>query len=457
MDHNRVPRWLRAVPDDGGGSARKRARPSDGVDVRLPAGKRRRIGFPEPAAAQEDQTPRPRRPFRRAAAERSVSPANLPSSIPSHVSSSNTSSEASGSDASAGNKRQKMQLGPDPVMVEPFGGLATRARLLPKALNALLLDFDLARYGGLPFISHSRRDEIRRSRLAGRSIHDHHFMPDDGGGAGQPQAESPSLEDVTRIVQTAHEYTALGYNEHAWKSGVHFPLLRLAIPDQNSLLKIVQCTTERISSKQFLPEGMPNDEMVDFCLAIDPHWPLGRTSPTPASKAVDELRLSQPGNSISHTTYQPLARYPIALSITTKLPQGSSEDAEAQLGVWQTAQWRMLEAMVVCSQGSDAGHAARPAAAGPSARLGELGFLPGIYTVGNLWRFAATTRDQQSGRTTLWTESDFGSTTNVLGVYRIIWGLRRLEKFLTEIYWPWFQKCVLGMEESDAEEASRSH
>lgn len=472
MDQHHLLQWLRAVPDGGGAfrSARKRPRPSDGADIGLrtppdPAtmetpDKRRRIGpstSSEPAAAhgaaEEDQTPRPRRPYRRVAlsAERSASSANVSSSTPSHVSSK--MSEAS-SNASARKKRKQMQLGPDPVKVMSFvqKGVnvpATRGSLLPEALNGLLLDFKKAKAGAVPIISHSRRDEIRRSDQAREDIFENHFLPD---GAGQDQVESPPLEDVIRIMLTASEYADLLYDEHAWNCGVHFPLLRLAIPE-NSLLKIVPCTSARVSDRQLLPASVPNGKMVDFCLTIDPYWPLGRASSTPASAAVDEVRLSQPGYSISHTTYMPLAQYPIALSIETKRPSGSGNEAEAQLGVWQTAQWKMLETMVylgLAPQGSGAGDIARPAASpSPSACLTELGFLPGIYIVGHHWRFAATTRDPECGRTTLWTDGDFGSTADALGIYRIIWGLRRLQKFLTEVYWPWYQKYVLDIERSD--------
>ncbi|EJT79962.1 hypothetical protein GGTG_05044 [Gaeumannomyces tritici R3-111a-1] len=460
MDNQHFLDWLRAArrDRDGGSSARKRPRPSDSADIIDPPtpatmetipDKRRRIG---PSAshggAGEDRTPRPRRPFSRAALspKRSASFVDE-SSIRSHARSHASSSIMSepSSNASARKIRRHVQLGPDPVKFMPF---AEAGDNIPRALKELLLDFNKVEAGAVPIISHSRRDEIRRSE-ARVGVFENAFLSE---GAGQGEVESPPLEDVLRIMRMANECAALRCDEHAWNCGVHFPLLRLAIPE-NSLLKIVPCTSARVSNKQFLPASVPNDKMVDFCLAIDPYWPLETEDSTPASVAVDEVRLSLSSYSISHTDYAPLAQYPIALSIAAKHQNGSGAEAEAQLGVWQTAQWKMLEAMVysgLAPQGSDAGDivglAANPS---PGACLEELGFLPGIYIVGHRWTFAATTRDPESGRTTLWTGKDFGSTSDALGIYRIIWCLRRIQKFLTEVYWPWYQKYVLDMEMSD--------
>ncbi|KAL8291207.1 hypothetical protein RB597_005474 [Gaeumannomyces tritici] len=456
MDNQHFLDWLRAArrDRDGGSSARKRPRPSDGADIIDPPtpatmetipDKRRRIG---PSAshggAGEDRTPRPRRPFPRAALSPKRSASSVDeSSIRSHASSSIMSEPSS--NASARKIRRHVQLGPDPVKFMPF---AEAGDNIPRALKELLLDFNKVEAGAVPIISHSRRDEIRRSE-ARVGVFENAFLSE---GAGQGEVESPPLEDVLRIMRMANECAALRCDEHAWNCGVHFPLLRLAIPE-NSLLKIVPCTSARVSNKQFLPASVPNDKMVDFCLAIDPYWPLETEDSTPASVAVDEVRLSLPSYSISHTDYAPLAQYPIALSIAAKHQNGSGAEAEAQLGVWQTAQWKMLEAMVysgLAPQGSDAGDIAGPAAnPSPGACLEELGFLPGIYIVGHRWTFAATTRDPESGRTTLWRGKDFGSTSDALGIYRIIWCLRRIQKFLTEVYWPWYQKYVLDMEMSD--------
>ncbi|KLU91745.1 hypothetical protein MAPG_10694 [Magnaporthiopsis poae ATCC 64411] len=360
----------RAVPDDGGGSARKRARPSDGVDA---------------SGSSSSSTP---------AGESWI---------------------------------HTMRFGPDPIKVMSFARMRS---LLPEALDALLLDIEKAKSGAVPIISHSRRDEIRRSDQAAEDISDRQFLP----VGREDQVESPPVEDVIRIMEMAGECSSLRYDEHAWNCGVNWPLLRLAIP-ANGLLKIVPCTAARVSDMKLLPVGMPNGKMADFCLAIDPYWPLGRQFSTPASEAVENVSRLQPSHSISHTTYKPLAEHPIALSIVTG---HGGDKAEARLGLWQTAQWRMLKSLVHQSNAGDV--------AGPAC-LEELGFLPGIYIVGHDWRFAATTWDPESGRSTLLRYEDLGSTADASGIYRIFWGLRRIQKYLTDVYWPWYQTYVLDMEE----------
>ncbi|KAI6385178.1 hypothetical protein MCOR23_011662 [Pyricularia oryzae] len=65
----------------------------------------------------------------------------------------------------------------------------------------------------------------------------------------------------------------------------------------------------------------------------------------------------------------------------------------------------------------------------PPSITPDLAFLPALIIVGHDWKFAATTReDCDGGRTVLWTESTIGSTSNLLGIYRIIWCVRRLAR-----------------------------
>lgn len=76
----------------------------------------------------------------------------------------------------------------------------------------------------------------------------------------------------------------------------------------------------------------------------------------------------------------------------------------------------------------------------------DLAFLPAFIIVGHNWKFAAITReDCDGGRTILWTEFTIGSTSNLLGIYRIIWYVRRLVRYVKEKYWPWYAKHVLGL------------
>ncbi|KAF3759876.1 hypothetical protein M406DRAFT_243505, partial [Cryphonectria parasitica EP155] len=126
---------------------------------------------------------------------------------------------------------------------------------------------------------------------------------------------------------------------------------------------------------------------------------------------IDVLRTRSPCFSINHTDFEPLLRSPIAISIETKHPSASGEGAALQVGVWQAAQWSLLQSLTQ-SQPTSCSSTALPA------------FLPAITVVGHDWTLAATTRLGQ--KTTLWTDCPIGHTRNIIGIYRIIWAIQQL-------------------------------
>uniref|UniRef100_L7IZQ4 PD-(D/E)XK nuclease-like domain-containing protein n=1 Tax=Pyricularia oryzae (strain P131) TaxID=1143193 RepID=L7IZQ4_PYRO1 len=329
---------------------------------------------------------------------------------------------------------------------------------LPEALKILLRDLTQASKGRR-IISWSRREEIP---LTEDSIEDWHLLPYDS-----QEAESPAFKDVCKIQRRAGKYAEASYDEAAWTAGVVFPLLELAIPDDEQLL-LVPCTSARVVDRDLLPPAYASGKMVDICLAIDPFWTPKinehtsnsiSTSPSPATisnpssictatktfnvepnidngrRIADALRRVQrlqPFTTINHTNYQPLSGSPIALSIEVKRPSGDSEEAQRQLAVWQYAHWNMLQ--LLASTKID----------GRPSTLEGLSFLPGIYIVGHKWGFSATVRDQ-GGEVVQWIDCPLGSTESAHGIYAIVWGLRRIAQYLTQVYWPWFQSNILRL------------
>lgn len=117
-------------------------------------------------------------------------------------------------------------------------------------------------------------------------------------------------------------------------------------------------------------DNMPGKK-VDFALFIDPSY-------DPDTIALVEKLLRTRG-SINHTDFAPLEKCPVTVSIETKRHDEGSKRANIQMGVWQAAQWRVLEEL----GGSDA--------------LKNLEFLPGLLVVGHQWSFVATS--YQHGKT----------------------------------------------------------
>lgn len=217
------------------------------------------------------------------------------------------------------------------------------------------------------------------------------------------------------------------------------------------MVSAVYSTSARVFDRDLLPPAYASGKMVDICLAIDPSWTPQRnefTSPSIATRTsgvdsnidngatvTDSLRMIQrlqPFKTINHTDYQPLSQSPIALSIEIKRPSGDSEEAQRQLAVWQYAHWNMLQ--LLASTKID----------GHISTLAGLSFLPGIYIVGHKWEFSATIRNN-TGEVVQWIDCPLGSTETAHGIYAIIWGLRRIAQYLTQVYWPWFQKNILRL------------
>lgn len=173
---------------------------------------------------------------------------------------------------------------------------------------------------------------------------------------------------------------------------------------------------------------MSSGNKVDYCLIVNGAETFARpavdvtdeTTSTPA-KTIEQLRRKSPGISINHTDFDPLRKWPIAVSVVTKRPGESHEQAELQIGVWQAAHWKMLEWQQQGprrrqQQAEEGGHGNGEGEAGettpPLGRIAHfstaavasalLVFLPAIIVVGHNWKFVATTREGDDvGRTVL--------------------------------------------------------
>ncbi|KAH7190494.1 hypothetical protein DER44DRAFT_679040 [Fusarium oxysporum] len=74
-----------------------------------------------------------------------------------------------------------------------------------------------------------------------------------------------------------------------------------------------------------------------------------------------------------------------------------------------------------------------------------LPFLPTIIAQGHQWSFTATTRVGQ--KTVLWLPFQFGSTDDVIGVYRTVLGLQQLCRWVEGVFWPWYKRNAQGISE----------
>lgn len=169
------------------------------------------------------------------------------------------------------------------------------------------------------------------------------------------------------------------------------------------------------------------------------------------TQALKDLGRRTVTDTVNHTDYQPLQLRPIVLSIETKRPSKDLDQAQLQMGVWQLAHWKFLELAVADKLRStlppdtdgEIVHTATKTA------LMELRFLPGIIIQGHRWFFVFSTLETETegeskAKTVLWVEQEFGSTQNMLKMYQIVAGLRRLASWATDHYMPWYRKYVLS-------------
>ncbi|KUI64025.1 hypothetical protein VM1G_10813 [Cytospora mali] len=284
---------------------------------------------------------------------------------------------------------------------------------------------------------------------------------------------TPSLDQVRAIVSDAAHAQHLGYLESGWNCTVHAPLLKLALdigcldaedddddddqPQQQQQHKglalgydsstsritplgvdFMPCTTAKII-KEYIPTPAPA-KMVDFAMV------LGMANLSPRDKRrIEQLCAGVPLASINHTDFAPLMSNPIAVSIETKKPgkSGGDNDAQLQVGVWQASQWRQLQDLVrraAALRPHDDGEndndndEDEDDSAWPESAMSSLPLLPAVIVSGHDWSFAASTRE--GPKTILWSDTCFGTTRTVRGVYSIIIGLQRLAEWVRAVFLP---------------------
>ncbi|TLS20309.1 uncharacterized protein PpBr36_11425 [Pyricularia pennisetigena] len=423
--------------------------------MNTPPTKRQR-NFPSRQAEfdEAEQTPRP-----------------TASTLRSNVSLGYSTSSRTSKRSSSPRKRQAE------LEVEPEEAIQVRSLSngrLPDELFSLVSELEKVASGDTPVLHASLRQELKYAeeeakerRALGYRIPDSAFTGAAEDTTADLITDIPAAK-VCELLLAALRCQERKHDENGWNQAVHYRLLRLALP-ADGFVDFEPCTTARITP-EILPRSSSSGKKVDYCFIIngasafdEPAMEAANrtgTWKTPA-QTIEILRRRTPGTSINHTDFGPLNKWPIALSVETKRPGESGEKAELQVGVWQAAQWRLLEwqrqeqkhklqipqhsrqslaamdvedetvegAAVVGVMDPNTAGITTPSQTSIPPTTPDLVFLPALIIVGHDWKFAATTReDCDGGRTVLWTESTVGSTSNLLGIYRIIWCVRRLAR-----------------------------
>ncbi|KAF5016976.1 hypothetical protein F66182_11174 [Fusarium sp. NRRL 66182] len=397
-------------PSDSQNETRKRLM-DDGSE---PAAKRRR------GQDDTDRTPRAPRSQRMRGFPISSDAPGFARDAQAHSVTASQSTQSQASSRSSPSK-QLASLEISPRGFEPREFTAEDDRL-PRQLRDILDGLQDIKDSAFGIISRNWEEEI--SSLAKT---DHQFSRIRNHMFADPSfrdkfGPTPSPEDARSLATEAADCHVTAQNEAGWNMMVHYPLLSQAVygsQRQKQLVGVAPCTTAKIIQEYL--QSPTQAKMIDFCIYLDPK---------DNAAEVEEARRILPCGYINHTDFYSLRNRPIALSIETKAasntPAGS---AELQIGTWHSAQWRFLEDLVSRNTGS----------------MDGLPFLPAIIAQGHQWSFAATTRVGQ--KTVLWLPFQFGSTDDVIGVYKTVLGLQQLCRWVDGVFWPWYKRNALGISE----------
>ncbi|KAK2051314.1 hypothetical protein LY76DRAFT_651389 [Colletotrichum caudatum] len=322
---------------------------------------------------------------------------------------------------------------------------------------------------GCGVVPASIADEVRH-RLQqinpSHKLRPHHVSsPEDGVINPNPQARESLMGELWVLSKVARETMAANVYTHSeahWNARIHAPLLEAGIEvDANQDGKIQQDvryldTTRATISSCYAPRHADGDilagKMVDYCIVLNsPHVqeaaraallaarpPLPSSSATTSSASSAASRGSRRGGvganarsttsasvpdaaaaarSINHTGYPPLSLSPIAVSIETKQPEGSDDEAKARLSVWVASHFLRLHKL------------ARSAA---PIRL----TLPLLHVSGRVWHVYLAVERVDAIHLFEWVTVE--GTETLIGCYKVLSLLRALRSWAVDSFQPRF-------------------
>ncbi|KAH6866134.1 hypothetical protein B0T10DRAFT_502817 [Thelonectria olida] len=296
---------------------------------------------------------------------------------------------------------------------------------LPRELASLIVEMQGIGGGGqgiVPIGLKPTIDRLKQESLVNGDLYSQFYDYVYGPADDLPSVKAGDglLDNVIRTVDMAVDCDKTSQDETGWNHLVHTPLLDLVLDRlPRSLVGFVPCMNANIAARWRIP-GAPGAR-VDYAMFINPD----KDGDPGLHDAVEHLQQDTPDATVNHTPFIPLSSRPIGISLETKRQDGAGDKAVLQIGIWQASQWKLLS--------KRAGEA-----------IEELSFIPGIVVEGHQWKLVATTH--KGGNTILWTSQVFGNTLSPFGTFQAMAGVRRLRRWMAEVYWPWYKRCVLKQE-----------
>jgi hypothetical protein len=254
------------------------------------------------------------------------------------------------------------------------------------------------------------------------------------------------LKDLTKIRKWSQKCAKKNYSEPAWNEAVHFPILNLALESfagveyenvygrrRSLILSLIQRLMLSSTTARIVPSLVPlQSKIVDYTINLQPNDEMEGMILRLLEKQPSGLR------TINQTMCDHVRYLPIAISMETKTPDASAQEAKIQLGMWVAAHFNRLRTL--------------------SHENVVLPTLPLLYVSGKWWYlFFACDRAQHivcSSSTylvcqvlTFWQELLgellIGDTNSVEGCYKLLAALRCLAGWVTTTFKEWLELKVL--------------
>ena len=248
---------------------------------------------------------------------------------------------------------------------------------------------------------------------------DHHLYPVCQGKGKRKVGDRVEDYEIAwkkagKIKEKASECRNLSLAEPSWNGEVHLRILNLALAKGRKSMGVWyrDVTTTRIRDKS-LKETNEQSKTVDFCLIMEDK----RTQLN-----VIELVKAKDLQSINHADAEYLRFCPIGASIETKKAHINEIEADIQVSLWVKAHYAKLRQLAPKSQ--------------------RLPILPLITTLGNDWYFMLA-EIRNRNHIYIHRGESVGSTSSMLGIFKILAAIRRLAQWVYEEYRPWFETEVI--------------
>ncbi|KIX03297.1 uncharacterized protein Z518_06849 [Rhinocladiella mackenziei CBS 650.93] len=426
------PKKKRTRNSKGEGDLTPQPPPTKRSNIAKPQNRQSRYSEEDNDAAQEDLTPRPRAPNPTLAQTKGS--AYVPA-LQNKTASGLGSMEPS--DSSAGNSKATSKSPVKRMGDLLFAKMPIRYEDLSKNLEKLPSDarglYEKLRAVGWAtgVLPAHIKDEISECNNETDLLLPHMFDETSIANTRSRTQLLWELRYVKKICDATSQCSLDQEAEPSWNCIVHSPILDLALEACKGVV-FRNVTTAKICpafDHRDVGGRSLQSKMVDFTINL--------VTDKDMERRIIELLDGQHPNlrTINQSMYHPLRFAPAFVSVETKGPGGSVQDADIQLGVWASAYFKRIRKL--CKNGP--------------VQIA----LPLLYVYGDQWflMFACDTADGAK----ILSRFLVGTTSTVLGCYKVITAIRILSEWGTTNFQQWFESLVLqSAQESVAQPAQES-